>query len=472
MIQSIDHVALLPAYVAAAAALVIFLADLLAPRRAVSLACGAIGALAVIPAAWAARDRATLCSGESGTDCSYIMDKTALLTAILFAILTAAVFLLSAYVTAEPGEYAFLLACSMAGGVVLGAARDLITLIVALETLTLPLYALVALRRGRKSGEGAVTFFVVSVVSTAVTLLGAALLYASIGAVHLAKLRELRPEGPLADITTVGIVLILVGLGFKVAAVPLHGWAPATYDGAPLPVAGYLSTASKLGGVVALVLIAGALRGYAATAGALAALAVLTMTVGNIGALRQTRMVRLLAWSSIAQAGYVLAALVVSPGAAVAYTIFFVLTELLAFAAVITARRDDPEGGLVSDYRGLARRAPWVAGALVLALAGLAGLPPGLAGMFGKIVVIKALVDAHWTWLAVLVALNAVVALAYYVRVGASMFAQAEESFSEEGVVSHPRRVRWPVAIGLAALTAVTIVAGFTPQWVLNAAGY
>ena len=158
------------------------------------------------------------------------------------------------------------------------------------------------------------TFFVVSVVSTAVTLLGAALLYAATGALHFD--RADRRAGPSAGRTgaplvTVGVVLVLVGLAFKVAAVPLHAWAPATYDGAPLPVAAYLSTASKLAGVVALLLVTvQAFRPWLYVAGpTLAVLAALTMTVGNLVALRQRRMVRLLAWSSIAQAGYILAPL-------------------------------------------------------------------------------------------------------------------------------------------------------------------
>jgi NADH-quinone oxidoreductase subunit N len=250
-----------------------------------------------------------------------------------------------------------------------------------------------------------------------------------------------------------------------VAAVPLHGWAPATYDGSPLPVAGYLSTASKLGGVVALVAVAGAVRAHEATAVVLAAMAVLTMTIGNLGALRQRRMVRLLAWSSIAQAGYVLAALVVSPGAAVAYTVFFVLAEIVAFGAVVASREDDRDGGGIDAYRGLAQRAPWVAAALVLALASLAGLPPGFAGLFGKVVVVKALVDAHWYWLAVVVVLNAVLALAYYTRVGALLFAGGQAPVGRQ-------RMAWPIGVGLAAPAAILLLVGVVPQWVFSAAGF
>src|SRR6185312_7861770 len=187
--------------------------------------------------------------------------------------------------TVPSGEYCFLLACSLTGGVVLGASRDLITLVIALETLTLPLFVLVGLRRRRpESAEAAVTFFIVSVVSTAVTLLGAALLYAATGTVHFTGLiRALENRAGLVSVPLVSaaVLLVLVGLAFKVAAVPFHAWAPATYDGAPLPVAAYLSTASKLGGVISLLLVAVvALRGWLDVSGpAFAVIAVLTMTI-------------------------------------------------------------------------------------------------------------------------------------------------------------------------------------------------
>ncbi len=308
----------------------------------------------------------------------------------------------------------------MTGGVVLGSARDLITLVIGLETLTLPLYVLVGLRRrSLRSAEAAATFFVVCVVSTAVTLLGAALLYAVTGALHLDRLAAaLGNRDDLRDLplTAAAVALVVVGLAFKVAAVPFHAWAPATYDGAPDPVAAYLSTASKLGGVLALLLVTvGALRPYLDVAGPLlAGVAVLTMTVGNLVALRQTRMVRLLAWSSVAQAGYILAPFGVFATATgrsdadvraavvgiVGYTLFFVLINVGAFGAVV-AWRGARDGGELGDYRGVARRSPWVAAALVLALAGLAGLPPGLAGLFAKVTVVRALLDGSpggWPW--------------------------------------------------------------------------
>jgi NADH-quinone oxidoreductase subunit N len=200
------------------------------------------------------------------------------------------------------------------------------------------------------------------------------------------------------------------------------------------------------------------------------------MTVGNLVALRQRRTVRLLAWSSVAQAGYILAplgALALTAGrtgdaragayaAAVAYAIFFVLLELAAFAAVVALRPADGDGGTLADLRGAARRHPWVGGAFALALIGLAGLPPGLAGLFAKVTVVRALLAGHAGWLALVVALNAVIGLAYYLRVTASLYATPAGA-----TAVRPART---VALALGVATAAAVVIGFAPQLVLDVA--
>jgi NADH-quinone oxidoreductase subunit N len=501
LVQSVDNVALLPAYLAALTAVAAFVTDLLLPgRRGAVLPVGALGTVSVAVAAVlvnAGGRRATFCVAGGtlpggvpvGTSCSYVADRAGALVAVLFCVATLAVLGLSVPAlragVAPPGEYVFLLAASLTGGVVLGYSRDLITLLVALETLTLPLYALIALRRGSArqavdAAGGALTFFAVSVVATTVTLLGAALLYALTGAVHLDRIAAAlaaRPGLHHVPLTAAAVVLVLVGLAFKVAAVPFHGWAPVTYDGAPLPVAAYLSTASKLGGVVALLyVVVDALRPALALVGpALAVLAVATMTVGNLLALRQRRMVRLLAASSIAQAGYLLAplgALVAAAGRAhlpalstgvLGYTIFYLLLELGAFAAVVALRGAGP-GGELSEYAGVARRHRFVGAALVLALVGLAGLPPGLAGLFAKITVVRASLVGGAAWLAVLIGLNAVVALAYYLRVAVLLY-RPDGTPDRSGAT-----VPLPVAAVLAAATTAALVLGFAPQLVLSAA--
>jgi NADH-quinone oxidoreductase subunit N len=536
MIQSIDHVALLPVYLAGGTAILALLVDLVIARRAATVAATAAGAAAVVVAAILVGRgpvRETFCLLERPDACSYLADPTSALVAALFGLLTLGVLGLSAHAlrTLPAGEYCFLLAASMTGGVALAYARDLIALIVALETLTLPLYALVGLRRrSLASAQGAVTFLVVSVVATAVTLLGAALLYSATGAVHLRQLAELLAAGvpeSLRPLATVGAVLIVAGLAFKVAAVPFHAWAPVAYDGAPVPVAAYLSTASKLGGVVAVVyVVIGALRPWLEIVGPpLAVFAVLTMTVGNLVALRQHRMVRLLAWSSVAQAGYILAplgafalaagrtdaAVTLAVTATFAYAIFYVLIELAAFGSVVALRGGaadgGADGGTIAQYQGIARRAPLVGAAFTLALIGLAGLPPGLAGLFAKVAVVRSLLGGGAEWLAVVVAVNAVIGLAYYIRVAARLYAAPEPAElasappeparaatlpvgvgvgvgagAGAGVTAGPPaagsdvptagrlRVPWPVAVALGGLTLLAAVVGFAPQLVLDAA--
>jgi NADH-quinone oxidoreductase subunit N len=508
MTQTVNHFALLPLYAAAGTALLVLVMELAVGRYTVP--AGIAGGLATIGAAvaLAVRPAATFCGPEH---CSWVSGPQAAVVAVLFAALTIGVLALSAPALrarlAPAGEFCFLLTSSMTGGVVIAYAGDLITLIVGLETLTLPLYVLVGLRRfaprervTTTGASAAVTFFLVSVISTAIALLGAALLFAATGVLHLAVLTE--GAGTLAPLGAVGAALLVIGFAFKVAAVPLHAWAPSTYDGAPVPVAAYLSTASKLGGVVALAAIVQRLD----TGPLVAVLAVLTMTVGNLVALRQTRMVRLLAWSSVAQAGYILAPLAVGSAgvpAAIAYAVFFVLLEFIAFAVVVALRGPAGDGGELLDYRGAGRRNPWLGAAMVLALAGLAGLPPGLAGLFAKVTVVAALINAGWGWLAGVVALNAVIALAYYVRVAALFYtrptpagipvaaqptpspdrhptpdqpaatattltAVADPDLLE--AATHPRvAVPRPVAAALAVAATITIILGFAPQWIFDA---
>ncbi|MEU4530715.1 proton-conducting transporter membrane subunit [Micromonospora ureilytica] len=496
VVQSVDSVALLPAYLAAGTAVLVLITDLLVARPRATIAVAALGALGTAVGSalvGAGAERRTFCVGA---DCSWIFGGRAALVGVVVALLTLGVLGLSVPALragrSPVGEYAFLLACSMTGGVVLGAAGDLITLIVALETLTLPLYVLVGLRRGSlASAEAALTFFVVSVVATTLTLLGAALLYAVTGGLHLDRLGALLAEQPeLRDLplTTAAVAVLLVGLAFKVAAVPFHAWAPATYDGAPLPVAAYLSTASKLGGLVALLAVVQRALPADQTGPVLALLAVLTMTVGNLVALRQRRTVRLLAWSSVAQAGYILAplgALALAAGrtdearsaayaAAVAYAVFFVVLELAAFAGLTALRPPGADGGTLDDLRGAARRHPWRAAAFGLALVGLAGLPPGLAGLFAKVTVVRALLDGGAAWLALVVALNAVIGLAYYLRVTAALWAPTTRPgpaavLAGGGAPGVP--VVGVVAVVLAVATVAAVVLGVAPQLVLDLAG-
>jgi NADH-quinone oxidoreductase subunit N len=486
---TIDHVGLLPLYLAAGTAVLVLVADLLIGRTAVTLGAGILGAIATAAGSalvGAGRDRSAFCVADRG--CSWVFDQPAMLLAVAVATLTAAVLLLSAPTLARgeipSGEYAFLLAASMTGGVALGGARDLITLIVALETLTLPLYVLVGLRRkSAASAQAAVTFLLTSVAATAVTLLGAALIFAATGEVHLRALGSaMDVSGPGRPLAGAGLLLVLVGLSFKVAAVPAHAWAPTTYDGAPVPVAGYLSTASKLGGLFAVIyVLVGAGPAWTRVTGpAIGVVAAATLLVGTLVALRQQRMVRLIAWSSVAQAGFMLAplaALHVSDAAplltaTIAYALIYVTVEISAFAGVISLRPTGADGGTLADYAGLGRVAPWRSGAFAFAIVGLAGLPPALAGLFAKVFVIRALVDAKAWAVVAAAAVAAIVGLAVYLRAvlplyrGASLAADAAPTEDAAGpAVARPGLT---VAVVLTLATLLALVAGFAPQAILD----
>src|SRR5689334_12562486 len=241
-----------------------------------------------------------------------------------------------------PGEYHFLLLAAASGGLMMVAARDLVTLVVALELVSLPSIALVGLRQGdRRAITSAWTFFLASVVSTAITLMGVSLLYGIAGTLDYEGLNQALRSPDVPDgVVAVAVMLTIVGLLFKLGAVPFHVWIPDTYTGAPVMVAGFLSSVSKaasLGAVLTLLAVA-LTPAFDTWSTPLAVVAAATMTVGNLGALRQANAVGMLAWSSVAQAGFLLAPVAVlgrlAPDSAVQYLAVYVLANLVAFAGL------------------------------------------------------------------------------------------------------------------------------------------
>jgi NADH-quinone oxidoreductase subunit N len=323
-----------------------------------------------------------------------------------------------------PGEYHFLLLSASAGALMMVAAQDLVTLVIALELLSLPSIALVGLRQGdRRAIRSAWTFFLASVVSTAITLMGISLLYGVAGTLDYDGLRDgLRDTDLPNSVVAVAVVLTIIGLLFKLGAVPFHVWIPDTYLGAPVMVAGFLSSVSKaasLGAVLTLLAVA-LPHAYDTWRPLMAIVAAVTMTVGNLGALRQTNAVGMLAWSSIAQAGFLIApaaALLTADGlsAPVQYLAVYVLANLVAFAALAVVLRLRGSNDY-SELKGLARTDPPTGVPLVMAALTLAGFPPAVIGLVTKYVVIRPVIDAGDTWLAVVMAINVMLGLAYYLR--------------------------------------------------------
>ena len=491
LVQSVDWLAIAPPVVVAVAAVGVLVADLFADeRRKPLLGYATVAALVValgflVPLR--AGDRTTFCLTGDVQACSYTADHFALVIQALVlggALLTA---LLSLGDTRRlpAGEFWFLLLSSAAGATLLPAARDLATLVVALEVASLPAFALVGIKRGdRRSSEAALKFFLSSVVATAVMLLGVSFVYAATGTMHLTEIAGRLDDvpGQLATLAGAGVVLTLVGFAFKTAAAPFHFWVPDTYVGAPLPIAAYLSVVGKAVGFSGLILVTVVgFPSYADVWGpALAVLAALTMTIGNVAALRQgaTRArsaVRLLAWSSVGQAGYLLVPIAAAAyssdeqiGSTVAYALMYAVVNLGAFAVAALVARSHP-GNRLGDYRGLYATRPLAALTLAFFLLCLAGLPPGIIGLFAKVTVFSAAVDAGLGWLAVVMAVNVVIALYYYLRWTAELFRSPEPvTGDEQPPASHRPRVPAPLTTAI-ALTAVAGVAlSGAPQLVLR----
>ena len=474
-LQRVDWHAIAPLVALAGGAILVLLADLFVPARRRARTAALLASAAVVAAIgfevsiWST-PRRTFCL--TGSTCSYVVDRYAVTMSLVILVCALAVVwqgLLAVRRDRIPaGEYHHLLLAATAGAVALGSTRDLLTLIVALETLAVPSFVLVGLRRDDARGsEGAMIYFLFSVLGTAVTLYGVSLIYGVTGSLDYSRiaagLAAPRIEGSLPQ---AAVVLVLTGFLVKVSAVPFHAWAPAAYDGAPLPVAAYLATVSKVGGFAGLVpLLRQAFEPEAHMWGLLiGVVSVASMVVGSLIALRQTRVIRLLAWSSIAQAGFGLAPLAVAawrPGtlpraqsALITYVAIYALTATAAFAAIAATRVENPS---FEDLRGWIVRQRWVAITLGMSLFALAGAPPGFSGLWAKITVMRSLLDGHTLWVAMVVAVATVLSLAYYLRLALVIFAHPTQGHAR---VPPGRAAALTGYVALIAIVVVSVVPG------------
>lgn len=378
----------------------------------------------------------------------------------IFAAAITALFSMDLFEMGRRGEYYLLMLASTIGMNLMASAADLIMLYLAIETTSIPLYILAGfLTKDEKSTESGFKYFLFGALTSAVMLYGFSLLYGFAGTTNLYDLAAGLQSGGLSNALVLGsLMLVLVGFGFKVSAVPFHFWAPDVYEGAPTPIAGFLSTASKAAGfaVLARVLIA-VFPNIALEWGAVvAALATATMTIGNLIALAQKNIKRLLAYSSIAHAGYALIGIVAISNLGVASTVFYliayVVTNLMVFGIVAlfgkAAGSDD-----IAAYAGLSRRSPWLALVMLIAFLSLAGMPP-FGGFVVKFAVFAAAVQAGMVWLAVIGVLNAIVGLYYYLTVLKVVYLYRSEDEDK------PLPVSRPYAIGLTALSLLIILIG------------
>lgn len=456
-VPSIDTVAVAPVVLPVVALLAVLGIDAVAPggRRLRLLLDGVtvlgLGAAAAFVAVLArGGDRATACVSGPGADlqqCSYVVsDLTlALQAVILIGAIGCVLLAVDGHGADDRTAHHVLLLSATVGALALAGARDAATLVIALETASLPAVGLVALRRDAQGAQAGVTMLLTALGSLGLLVFGIALVYLATGSLHLEVMASVLAEPGLdpsvRTVAGLGALLAVAGVAFKLSAVPFHLWTPDTYAGAPLPVAAFLATVSKAAGVAGLAVLLG--LGLPTLAGAWApvvgVVAVITMTVGNLVALSQRVAIRLLAWSTVAQAGWVLvplaaagdgspAAVRAALAASIGYLLAYVVASLAAFAVVVLLARHHPAGEehTLDAYRGLGRTEPVASAVLGLALACLAGLPPGVMGLVAKVIAVRPLVDAGSWVIAVIAAINVAIGLAYYVRWAGLLIARSE----------------------------------------------
>ncbi|MEX2293534.1 MAG: NADH-quinone oxidoreductase subunit N [Acidimicrobiales bacterium] len=402
---------------------------------------------------------------------AYAVDNFSLVLKALFLLSGYVVVLLSTNYIAEgdyhEGEYYFLLLSSILGMTVMASSRDLVSIFVALELLSIPAYMLAGWRKSDAHGnEASVKYYLMGVFASAVMLYGMSLLYGLSGSTLLTDIGAAVSAGDSRPFITLGIVLVVVGFAFKVSAVPFHTWAPDTYEGAPTPITAFLAVASKAAGFVALLQLV--LVGFGGRDDVIEplmwVLAALTMTVGNLIALRQTNIVRLLAYSGVAQAGFMLAPLAVvgtNPEGAlhaiVTYLLIYAAMNLGAFAVVLAVARKT-RSAEISSWGGLFEYAPGLTVLMTVFLFSLAGIPP-LGGWLAKFVVFRTLIQPDLTaggvTLAVVVGVNSVIALYYYANVAKEMWMKPVPDGDRT-----PIRVPFSLTAALAMSVVITVAFG------------
>jgi len=362
----------------------------------------------------------------------------------------------------ERGEYYALLLFSTSGIMLMAQAANLIVVFLGLELLSIPLYILAGFARPQlESEEAAIKYFLLGAFATGFLVYGIALVYGATGTTDIARLAEAAQTGRNATLLLVGAGLIIVGLGFKVAAVPFHMWTPDVYEGAPTPVAGFMSVGAKAAGFAALlrVLLSGLGPVRLDWMPVLAVLSALTMILGNVVALSQTNLKRMLAYSSIAHAGYILMGLAAGTEVGLAAVLFYLLsyafTNIGAFAVLAALARREGEDQTFHQYAGLMRKHPWLALAMAVFMFSLTGIPP-TGGFFGKYYLFLAAVEGGLGWLAVIGVITSVISAFFYLRVIVDMTMREPESET-------PSRI-YPAVITTLAVTVLgTLALGVWP---------
>lgn len=377
----------------------------------------------------------------------------------------------------DHSEYYALMLFATVGMMVMATGRELITIFLGLELLSMSLYILAGFyRRDKLSNEAALKYFILGSFATGILLFGMSYIYGVTGSTHLQVIGETLRAHPeiLSDkALLVGLFLVLVGFGFKISIVPFHQWTPDVYQGAPTPVTAFMSAGPKAAGLAALIrVLMEAMPQMSQEWEILVAVfAVLTMTVGNLSALAQTNMKRMLAYSSIAHVGYILIGLVATVGgradralsAIMFYLLAYTFMNIGAFAILIFLRREGMPNENIDDFSGLSRRSPGAALAMMIFMFSLAGIPP-TAGFAAKLSIFYAAIQGGYYWLVIIGILNSAVAAYYYLRVVIVMYMRQPEGELPTAATSP---LLWA---GIALALAGTILLGILPGGILEAA--
>jgi NADH-quinone oxidoreductase subunit N len=442
----IDFAALSPLIALVGGVCVVLLAGL---ARSRFVRTQAVPAVAIVTLAVTAG----LCVWQWGANTSIIeralaIDDLTLTLTMIFVVGGVATVLLSwrstATAEAGEGEYYALLLTSILGMVVLVAAQDLVVLFLGFELLSIPLYVLCATHiRREHSLESGLKYLIIGSVGSATLLYGLALVYGATGSTNFAGISAAAGGVSGDALFLTGIALVVAGLAFKASVAPFHQWTPDVYEGAPTPVTGFMAVATKAAafGVLLRLFDVALIDASTTWAPAFATLAVITIIVGNVGAIGQSSLKRMLAYSSVAQAGYMLAGVVVSTRLGVQATIFYlavyVLMNLAAFAVITARERESGVGDDITSLYGLGAERPWLAWPMTIAMLSLAGFP-ATAGFFGKVYLIEAAVDNGYAWLGVVIVIGSAVSLAYYLRVVAAVWMRSPAEIPAGGAVRAP----------------------------------
>jgi NADH-quinone oxidoreductase subunit N len=464
-----------PAAIVAVTGLAVLLAQAFTPKGkrspsvALSLA-GLAAAFAAVLLLATGPGRGAVMAGALAAD-----DLSLFLQALVLGIAAASVLLSPSYLRTngmERGEYYALLLFSVVGMLGLVSSLELVSLFVALEIMSIALYGMAGMdRRRAESQESALKYFVTGAFASAFLLYGIALLYGVSGSTALDKVERAVAvlSSPSSSLALLGVAMLLVGFGFKVASVPFHMWVPDVYEGAPTPATAFMSAGVKAAAFGALLRVFdSALPALASQWQPLvAALAIATMIVGNLGALAQPNLKRMLAYSSVAHAGYLLTGLVAAPvlagEAMLFYLVAYAAANLGAFGTIAALTREGREPLSLRDVAGLSERRPALAAALAVFLISLTGIPV-TAGFVGKFYVFGAAVAAGWVVLALVGVIMSVVSAYYYLRVVVVMYMREPAGEDTWSPVSPP------AAFALAVSAALTLVLGVWPAPVLTLA--